>query len=64
MTVVALLPAPAALLVGVDDGWGAAHDRWTYLLAGTLLATAGVLTVRRWRPSQESPKACPAVLST
>ncbi|WP_181548573.1 hypothetical protein [Micromonospora saelicesensis] len=47
MAVVALLPAPAALLVGVGDGWGAAHDRWTYLLAGTLLATAGVLTVRR-----------------
>ncbi|MEU8207808.1 hypothetical protein AB0B85_01265 [Micromonospora sp. NPDC049044] len=47
MTVVALLPASAALLVGVDDGWDAAHDRWTYLLAGTLLATAGVLTVRR-----------------
>ncbi|MER7586376.1 hypothetical protein ABTW72_02380 [Micromonospora sp. NPDC127501] len=47
MTVVALLPAPVALLVGVGDGWGAAHDRWTYLLAGTLLAAAGVLTVRR-----------------
>ena len=48
MAVVALLPTPVALLVGVDDGWGAAHDRWTYLFAGTLLATAGMLTVRRY----------------
>ncbi|MCX5121803.1 hypothetical protein OG992_32080 [Micromonospora sp. NBC_00362] len=48
MAVVALLPTPVALLVGVGDGWGAAHDRWTYLLAGTLVASAGVLTVRRY----------------
>ncbi|MCG5445956.1 hypothetical protein NIE79_004485 [Micromonospora sp. NIE79] len=47
MAVVALLPAPVALLVGTGDGWDAAHDRWTFLLAGTLLVTAGVLTARR-----------------
>ncbi|MGC4755370.1 hypothetical protein [Micromonospora trifolii] len=47
MAVVALLPAPVALLVGTGDGWDAAHDRWTFLLAGALLATAGVLTARR-----------------
>ncbi|MFG1837123.1 hypothetical protein ACGFH8_01655 [Micromonospora sp. NPDC049175] len=49
MTVVALLPTSAALLVGAGDGWDAAHDRWMWLLAGTLLATAGVLTARRRR---------------
>ncbi|WP_433261801.1 hypothetical protein ACQPWR_20980 [Micromonospora vinacea] len=48
MTVVALLPTPVALLVGLGDGWDAAHDRWMYLLAATLVATAGVLTVRRY----------------
>ncbi|MEU8327720.1 hypothetical protein [Micromonospora sp. NPDC048839] len=47
MAVVALLPASVALLVGTGDGWDAAHDRWMYLLAGTLLATAGALTARR-----------------
>ncbi|MCX5121800.1 hypothetical protein OG992_32065 [Micromonospora sp. NBC_00362] len=47
MTVIALLPASVALLIGMGDAWDAAHDRWTYLLAGTLLATVGVLTVRR-----------------
>ncbi|GGO20878.1 hypothetical protein GCM10011576_38640 [Micromonospora parathelypteridis] len=47
MTVVALLPASVGLLVGIGDGWNAAHDRWTYLLAAALLATVGVLTVRR-----------------
>ncbi|MET8042211.1 hypothetical protein ABZU25_15295 [Micromonospora sp. NPDC005215] len=47
MTVVALLPTSVALLVGVGDGWAAAHDRWMCLLAGTLLATVGVLIVRR-----------------
>ncbi|MEU1587024.1 hypothetical protein [Micromonospora sp. NPDC005710] len=47
MTVVALLPAPLALLVGVGGGWDAAHDRWMFLLAGSLLATVGVLAVRR-----------------
>ncbi|MEU7614005.1 hypothetical protein [Micromonospora sp. NPDC049204] len=47
MAVVALLPASVALLVGTGDGWNAAHDRWMYLLAGTLVATAGVLTARR-----------------
>lgn len=47
MTVVALLPTSVALLVGVGDGWDAAHDRWMYLLAATLVATPGVFTVRR-----------------
>ncbi|MFF0153748.1 hypothetical protein [Micromonospora sp. NPDC005203] len=51
ITVVALLPASVALLVGTGDGWDAAHDRWMYLLAGTLVATAGVLTARR-RPGR------------
>lgn len=46
-TVVALLPASVGLLVGIGDGWDAAHDRWTCLLAATLFATVGVLTVRR-----------------
>ncbi|MBM0206512.1 hypothetical protein JNW90_28550 [Micromonospora sp. STR1s_5] len=47
MTVVALLPAPVSVLVGMGDAWDAAHDRWTYLLAGSLFATVGALTVRR-----------------
>lgn len=47
VTVVALLPTPVELVVGVGDGWDATHDRWTYLLAGTLFAILGVLTIRR-----------------
>ncbi|WP_238644566.1 hypothetical protein [Micromonospora cabrerizensis] len=49
MTVTALLPAPVRLLVATGDGWDAAHDRWAYVLAGALVATVGVLTVRRRR---------------
>ncbi|MEU8419693.1 hypothetical protein AB0C15_02300 [Micromonospora sp. NPDC048835] len=47
VTVVALLPTPVALLVGMGDTWDPAHDRWMVLLAGSSVATVGVLTVRR-----------------